>query len=49
MQSNNEKSFSPRGFFPLSLSMNDNGSTLQRILKSPVDITIIRDMLPGSQ
>ena len=46
-----QKSLSPSGHFqwPLALSLNDNDSTVQRILKSPVDMTIIRAMLSGSQ
>ena len=41
MKSKNEKSLSPRGYFPLSPSLNDNDSTLQCIWKSPVDMIII--------
>ena len=48
MYSRSENSLSPIGHFPLYLSLNDNDSTLKRILKPPVDMTIIRAMLPGS-
>ena len=44
-----KKLLNPIDHFPLSLSLNDNDSTFQRIQKSPVDVTIIRDMLSGSQ
>ena len=43
------KSLSPRGHFPLSLSLNDSDNTFQRIRKSPVGMTIITTMLSGSQ
>ena len=39
----------PKRPFPLSLSLNDNDCTFQCIRKSPVDMTIIRAMLSGSQ
>ena len=49
MQSKNEKSLNPRGHFPPSLSLNNDDSTLQRICESPIDMTVIRAILPGSQ
>ena len=30
-------------------SLNDNNSTFQHICKSPVDMNVIRAMLPGSK